>query len=89
MVIKKDGLLVSVTIPPFVLGLKIDVGVMLAGISGLSNSGRTVNPDPADIFGDVRLGSGDLIGVYVLFKLKVSVETDKPLCHGFLCSDLE
>jgi len=89
VILKKDGLLISVAIPPFVLGLKVDIGEVFSGISRLSDSGRTINPYPADIFGDVWLRSGDLVGVYVLLKLKVFVETDKALCHGFLRSDLE
>lgn len=69
MILKKDGLLVSVTIPPLVLGLEIDVGEVLTGIARLSYSRGTPNPDPTDILGDVGVSGGDLVGVDVLLEL--------------------
>jgi len=89
VVVKQDSLLTSVAIEPFVLCFKIDIGIFISGISGFSNSGRSPNPYPSDIWGLCCLSGGDLVGVNVLLKRQVSVESDKSLGHRFFCSNLE
>lgn len=73
MIIQEDGLLISVSVPPLVLCLKVDIGECISGITRLSYSRCSPNPDPSDIFGDIRRDSSDLVGVDIFLEGQVSV----------------
>jgi len=82
VVIQEDGLLCSVAIPPFVLGLEVDVGVVLSGVARLSNPWWSPNPYPSDIFGDIGGDSSNLVGVDVLLERQISIDAYESLLDG-------
>jgi len=86
-VIDYDGFLALVTIPPFILSLKVGSRVVCASFMTLACTGRSPVPDPFSISVVCLFSSVEPVGIYTLLKLEVFLDMNKSLLNTFFYTD--